>query len=172
MLYQKDKPVNPEDDAQNPIWEPSKRQHMDSSTHRPAINPYAPPPRDNEPTDIEKSDARQASGAINPTVSHPKAGATDDNATIYTDFNGVKDAFCPYCRAELPHESRYCGNCGHLLQRESLEICRQCKAILVPDARFCHQCGSEVWSIRCVATNPNTPLGGQFHNRTISWMWI
>jgi hypothetical protein len=131
----------PEDDPKNPIWDPSKRHVMDSSTRRPIVNPYAP--RDPEPTEVDDS---QMPAVPQPTLAHTPV-KPDENATLFTEMPKIQDRFCPTCRAEVDDEHRYCWKCGHLLQKEMLEFCRSCKMILIPDAKYCHNCGAQVTPI-------------------------
>jgi hypothetical protein len=64
----------------------------------------------------------------------------------------VREASCPQCGKNLPHDAHHlrCPGCGHSLLAESAPVaseagrCPQCKRFIPPDehGRFCCECGA------------------------------
>lgn len=49
---------------------------------------------------------------------------------------------CPYCHADVPNGSAFCGSCGKELPKEN--ICPQCGASVDTKAQFCPNCGKNL----------------------------
>lgn len=67
-----------------------------------------------------------------------------DNQTKEADtnkqiLNVVSNRQCPYCHADVPSGSAFCGSCGKELPKE--KVCPQCGASIDANAQFCSNCG-------------------------------
>ena len=52
---------------------------------------------------------------------------------------------CPTCDHDVPHEKKFCGNCGfNMVALRGGESCTGCGASLKMNAKFCGDCGQKV----------------------------
>ena len=54
----------------------------------------------------------------------------------------VSNRQCPYCHADVPSGSAFCGSCGKELPKEN--VCPQCGAVIDANAQFCSNCGKNL----------------------------
>lgn len=58
--------------------------------------------------------------------------------------------YCDYCGSPVDESSDFCGNCGHVIEKNTIasntgtSVCRNCGAPLAPGNIFCDQCGTPV----------------------------
>jgi len=92
---------------------------------------------------------------------YERAGKTDDAARILEEMTGTdpivigkeenvdqQDSFegqttlgiCPGCKSSVSYGDRFCGYCGHLLEK----VCSGCGAIVSGDKKFCTNCGTQL----------------------------
>ena len=56
---------------------------------------------------------------------------------------------CPNCGSEMPKSTRFCSECGTLIQLEADQesICKRCGEPLTEGAKFCTKCGQSVAAV-------------------------
>ena len=72
---------------------------------------------------------------------HYKGGKQTKGATTNKQAQKVlSDRQCPFCHADVPSGSAFCGSCGKELPK--VIVCPQCGASVDANAQFCSNCGN------------------------------
>ena len=73
---------------------------------------------------------------------HYKGGRQTKGTTNKQVQKMVSNRQCPYCHADVPSGSAFCGSCGKELPKEI--VCPQCGASVDANAQFCSNCGKNL----------------------------
>lgn len=82
---------------------------------------------------------RVVSGVKNAVTSQPIPSSQQQQQQAYTPQAATPNICCPKCNAPISSTSKFCGECGQMLQLS----CPSCGASIMPDNKFCGECGTK-----------------------------
>lgn len=85
--------------------------------------------------------AAQASRSVEEVWAHA-AMAEEDKKLDLKEWRTNIRATCPNCEASLPHNVKFCPDCGAKINTQN--HCSECGATMAPTAKFCPDCGNKV----------------------------
>lgn len=59
---------------------------------------------------------------------------------LYPSNDSMSVKSCPFCRANIDSQSRFCGQCG----KDTLMASCRCGALITAGTKFCGQCGNSL----------------------------